>query len=49
MTECWLSNGELEKYLRPSTLFGSNFEGYLTEEWERQEADWSSKYTDEYY
>ena len=48
MTECWLSNGKLEKYLRPTTLFGSRFEDYLTEDWDRQEADWSSKYTDDY-
>ena len=48
MTECWLSNGKLEMYLRPATLFGSNFEGYLTEDWERQEADWSSNYKDDY-
>ena len=48
MTECWLSNGKLEMYLRPSTLFSSNFEGYLTGNWIRQEADWSSNYKDDY-
>ncbi len=49
MTECWLSNGQLEKYLRPTTLFGNNFQSYLIDDWERQEADWSSKYKDDYY
>ena len=48
MTECWLSNGNLEKYLRPTTLFGDNFESYLTDDWERQEPDWSYKCTDDY-
>lgn len=48
MTECWLSNGKLGMYLRPSTLFSSNFESYLTEDWIRQEADWSSNYKDDY-
>ena len=48
MTECWLSNGKLEMYLRPLTLFSDNFESYLTEDWIRQEADWSSNYTDDY-
>ena len=44
MTECWLSNGELEQYLRPITLFGDNFDSYLNEDWERQETDWQSQY-----
>ena len=44
MTECWLSNGELEQYLRPITLFGDNFYSYLNEDWERQETDWQSQY-----
>ena len=26
MTNCWLSNGDLDKYLRPITLFGDNFD-----------------------
>ena len=44
MTECWLSNGELEQYLRPITLFGDKFEDYLYGDWERQETDWQSQY-----
>ena len=48
MTECWLSNGSLEKYLRPTTLFGDNFRGYLIDDWVRQEPDWSYKCTDDY-
>lgn len=27
----WLGNGKMEKYLRPSTLFGDKFESYLQE------------------
>jgi uncharacterized phage protein (TIGR02220 family)/predicted phage replisome organizer len=27
----WLGNKEMEKYLRPETLFGTKFEGYLNE------------------
>ena len=44
MTNSWLSNGDLEKYLRPITLFGDNFDSYLNEDWERQETDWQSQY-----
>ena len=44
MTNCWLSNGELDKYLRPITLFGDKFEDYLYGDWERQETDWESQY-----
>lgn len=44
MTECWLSNGELEQYLRPTTLFGDKFEDYLYGDWKRQETDWESQY-----
>ena len=44
MTECWLSNGELEQYLRPITLFGDKFEDYLYGDWKRQETDWESQY-----
>lgn len=44
MTNCWLSNGDLDKYLRPITLFGDNFDSYLNEDWERQETDWQSQY-----
>lgn len=44
MTACWLSNGELEQYLRPITLFGDNFYSYLNDDWERQETDWQSQY-----
>ena len=44
MTECWLSNGELEQYLRPITSFGDKFEDYLYGDWKRQETDWESQY-----
>ena len=27
----WLGNKDMEKYLRPETLFGTKFEGYLNE------------------
>ena len=27
----WTGNKEMEKYLRPETLFGTKFEGYLNE------------------
>lgn len=44
MTPCWLSNGELEQYLRPITLFGDKFEDYLYGNWQRTETDWESQY-----
>ena len=49
MTQCWLSNGRLEEYLRPITLFGDKFEEYLEGNWERNEVDWSSQYYDTVY
>lgn len=49
MTQCWLSNGRLEEYLRPITLFGDKFEEYLIGNWERNEVDWSSQYYDTVY
>lgn len=49
MTQCWLSNGKLENYLRPATLFGNNFEDYLMGDWIRQEIDWKSQYYDTVY
>lgn len=49
MTQCWLSNGKLEEYLRPITLFGDKFEEYLEGNWERNEVDWSSQYYDTVY
>ena len=39
MTNCWLSNGDLEKYLRPITLFGDNFDSYLNDDWEQEDCD----------
>ena len=33
----WLNDNEMGKYLRPSTLFGTKFEGYLNEEVPEQE------------
>jgi uncharacterized phage protein (TIGR02220 family) len=30
-TSSWLGNNDMEKYLRPETLFGNKFEGYLNE------------------
>ena len=30
-TKAWLGNKEWDKYLRPETLFGNKFEGYLNE------------------
>lgn len=44
MTNCWLSNGDLDKYLRPITLFGDNFDSYLNEDWESKETDWQSQH-----
>ena len=49
MTHCWLSNGKLEEYLRPITLFGDKFEEYLIGNWERDEVDWSSQYYETVY
>lgn len=49
MTQCWLSNGRLEEYLRPTTLFGDKFEEYLEGNWERNEVDWSSQYYETVY
>lgn len=49
MTHSWLSNGKLEEYLRPITLFGDKFEEYLEGNWERNEVDWSSQYYDTVY
>lgn len=49
MTQCWLSNGRLEEYLRPITLFGDKFEEYLEGNWERDEVDWSSQYYEKVY
>lgn len=46
--ETWLSNGKLDKYLRPETLFGERFDEYLNEEPIRMETDWSDKYCDDY-
>lgn len=43
------SNTDFEKYLRPSTLFGSKFEGYLNERVKRYESNSTSvtkKYSD---
>ncbi|MCZ0717852.1 conserved phage C-terminal domain-containing protein [Aerococcus kribbianus] len=30
-TQAWLNNSKMNKYLRPETLFGTKFEGYLNE------------------
>jgi len=35
-TEQWLNNKEFEGFLRPETLFGNKFEGYLNEHKERK-------------
>lgn len=34
----WLHNAEMVDYLRPATLFGSKFEGYLNENWVPRES-----------
>lgn len=39
----WLGNKDMEKYLRPETLFGSKFEGYLNEKPKQSEATTSSR------
>ena len=31
-TKAWLGNREMQKFLRPETLFGTKFEGYLNEQ-----------------
>lgn len=32
MSSQWLNDTKMSKYLRPETLFGSKFEGYLNQE-----------------
>lgn len=35
------ANTEMEKYLRPETLFGTKFEGYLNQKLAKKKTDWS--------
>lgn len=37
----WLNDPKMSKYLQPSTLFGTKFEGYANEQPPRQRADYS--------
>ena len=38
----WKNNETMSKYLRPETLFGTKFEGYLNQEKTKDTGDWSS-------
>lgn len=39
----WLGNKDMEKYLRPETLFGTKFEGYLNEKPKKSDVTTSSR------
>ncbi len=39
-TNSWLNDKEMNIYLRPETLFGTKFEGYLNEKTEENESEW---------
>jgi len=45
----WIDNEEMEKFLRPETLFGNKFEGYLNQESERKVVDEYANYGNEQY
>jgi uncharacterized phage protein (TIGR02220 family) len=46
----WFGNKDMEKFLRPETLFGTKFEGYLNEGHRfRPEADTSQDNDDGFY
>ena len=39
----WLNNKEMEQYLRPETLFGNKFEGYLNQNSQKKETQTEEK------
>jgi len=42
--EDWIGDLEMEKFLRPKTLFAtSNFEGYLNQKRERSDESWADR------
>lgn len=40
-TDEWINDNNMSKYLRPETLFGTKFEGYLNQKNTKKKTDWS--------